>query len=107
MDFLKIRKNIMQQDFNNPRELHELMAECTPGTPEQRKQIWEQHLGITEELDCILNLCICREDIMQCYHMEERLRSIILYSWVKLARHKKQPRRSARLNGKRVQVKFK
>ena len=108
MDLLALREYIMHQPFENPRELHELMIQCTPGTPEQRKQIWEQHLDLSQELDHILQVCISREDIMRCYEEEDKHRSAILYSWVQLSNLKKKPRRrSARLNGKRVQVKFK
>lgn len=106
MDLLTLRTYIMHQTFDNPRELHELMIQCTPGTAERRKQIWQQHMHINDKLDHLLQLCIAREDIQRCYEIENKLRSIILYSWTQFTRHKN-PRRSARLNGKRVQVKFK
>jgi hypothetical protein len=97
MDLLTLRKYITHQTFKNPHELHELMIRCTPGTAEQRKQIWQQHMHINDKLDHLLQLCIAREDIQQCYEIENKLRLIILYSWTQFTRHKK-PRRSVRLN---------
>tara|TARA_Y100001958_G_C21246535_1_gene577048 strand:+ start:1060 stop:1371 length:312 start_codon:yes stop_codon:yes gene_type:complete len=103
MNYTALEHRMNAGEFEDPFDIYETFVRNTEGSPEEQEVTWLNHIGIDKTLDLQLKTTLAVRLLMDMQRTKQKLDAELLALWDEMW---KMPRRSARLNGKRVQVKF-
>lgn len=103
MNYAALEHRMRTGQFEDPFDIYETFVRNTDGSPAEQVVTWKNHLGIEHTLDLQLHTTIAVRTLMNTYRTKKRIDARLITLWEQMLNS---PRRSARLNGKRVKVKF-
>ena len=104
MNYIGIKHFLDTGNIEDPFDIYEAFVRNTSGSPEEQVAVWSNHIGIDYVLDMQLKTAIAVRRLCDMQREKACIEDELQTLWNTMI---KPQRRSARLNGKRVQVKFK
>ena len=104
MNYAALERRMNTGEFEDPFDIYETFVRNTDGSPEEQEATWINHIGIDRTLDLQLKTTLAVRLLMDLRRTKQKLDAELITLWDQMWNP---PRRSARLNGKRVQVNFK